>query len=144
MQKTEETMPNALRALRWLKIATGVVLFVAGFKLMVVMAVLLTTTEAERALDIRYESFAGALFLILAIFIWRQSALALMIAVAVLTGEGIWSVIEAVRQGSGGDGSSIPLGGFALRLLLIVLMLRGVAAIRALKRSPASGAGAEG
>ena len=129
---TEKAPSELVRANRWLKVAAGIVLFVAGFNLMVGLAALLIKPDAAPPVNIGYESIvAGVLFLVLGVFVWRRSALALGIAVALLAGEGVWRVIEAW----GKDGSPIALGGFALRLLLIFLMLPGIGAIRLLKQS---------
>ena len=111
------------------KTAYGIVFFIAGLNLVLGLVAVIFDVQFLLAMGIgTFSIFFGLLFLVLGFFVRRMSAAALVIAIAVFALDGVLGIISAVS--SGFDPS---IGGLALRVVLLIPMFQGVAAIRDLK-----------
>ena len=113
-----------------LRVASGIVFFIAGLNIVLGFAAELFQVDLLLALGVGVGSiFFGVIFLPLGFFIKRRSMLALAAAIGLFVLDGLLSMVLAVEQGG-----RVPTGGIVARVILMIPMVRGFGAIRALKR----------
>ena len=89
--------------------------------------------EAMRAFGVGYASAVyGSIFLVLGCFVWRGSFAALLTAVILQALDGVVALAASPTTGR-------PPSGLILRVFFLMVMIRGLGAIRALKREEAEG-----
>ena len=106
--------------------AYGIVFFVAGLNLF--LGLLAWLFQVEFLLDIGigfYSIIFGLVFLVLGFFVKRRSAVALILAIVIF-------VLDALLGLLAGGASYV--SGLVVRAILIIPMVQGVGAIRALKQ----------
>ncbi len=113
-----------------LKTAYGMVFFIAGLNIVLGLAAGIFQVEFLQSIGISFYSIIfGVVFLVLGYFVQRRSAVALVIAIAVFALDGILGLVTAISQGY--DPNS---GGIIARIFLLIPMIHGVGAIRAIKK----------
>jgi hypothetical protein len=118
-----------------LKVAYGIVFFVAGLNIVLGLIAILFQIEFLQAAGISIGSVVfGLIFLALGFLVKRGSAIALLIAIVLFALDGVLGLVFAIV---GGFNPSI--AGIVTRIILIIPMVQGVGAIRALKQEPARG-----
>jgi len=112
-----------------LKNAYAMVYFVAGLNLVLGFASFLFNVEFLQQIGIGFGSIIfGLVFLVLGFFVQRKSAVALILAIVVFALDGILGVFLAASQGYNPGA-----GGIIARIFLLIPMVQGVGAIKALK-----------
>lgn len=112
-----------------LKNAYYMVYFVAGLNLVLGFVSFLFNVELLQQIGIGLGSVIfGLVFLALGFFVQRKSIVALILAIVIFALDGILGIVFAAFQGSN-PGS----GGLIARIFLIIPMVQGVGAIKALK-----------
>lgn len=110
--------------------AAGIVYFLAGFNIVIGIVALIWRIEFLLRLGVGVPSIVfGLVFAVLGFFVQRRSALALGTAMALLIVDMILS-LAGTEQGR----SSPPVAGLVLRILFLIWMWQGFAAMRALRR----------
>ena len=105
------------------------VYFIAGLNLVLGFVSLLFDVELLRQLGVGIGSILfGLVFLALGFFVQRQSTLALILAIVIFALDGIVGIFLAASQGYN-PGS----GGIVARIFLVIPMVQGLGAIKALK-----------
>jgi hypothetical protein len=118
-----------------LKVAYGIVFFLAGLNIVLGLIATLFQIEFLQAAGISIGSVVfGLIFLALGFLVKRGSAIALLIAIVLFALDGVLGLVFAIM---GGFNPSI--AGIVARIILIIPMVQGVGAIRALKQQPARG-----
>lgn len=113
-----------------LKTAYGMVFFIAGLNIVLGLAAGIFQVEFLQSIGISFYSIIfGVVFLVLGYFVQRRSAVALVIAIAVFALDGILGLVTAISQGY--DPGA---GGTIARIFLLIPMIQGVGAIRAIKK----------
>lgn len=111
------------------KTAYGIVYFVAGLNLVLGLVSFLFDVEFLQQVGIGFGSIIfGLAFLALGFFVQRKSSLALILAIVVFALDGILGVVFAASQGY-----TPGAGGIIARIFLLIPMVQGVGAIKALK-----------
>lgn len=114
-----------------LKLAYGMVFFVAGLNILLGLVAALLQIEFLQSLGVGVGSaLFGVILLALGFFVKRRSAAALIAAIVLLALDGLLGIVLAVGQGY------TPTAGLVARVLFIIPMIQGVGAIRALKQQP--------
>lgn len=112
-----------------LKNAYGMVYFVAGLNLVLGLLATLFDVEFLQVIGIGVNSIIfGLVFLVLGYFVQRKSAVALILAIIIFALDGILGLVLAVTQGYNPGGV-----GIVARAFLLIPMIQGVGAIKALK-----------
>lgn len=111
-----------------IKGAYGVVFFIAGLNIVLGIAVLFQIEFLQQIGIGFYPIIYGLVFLVLGFFVKRNSMVALIIAIAIFALDSILSFVYAASQGS-------PLLAAFARFFLIIPMIQGIGAIKAIKRS---------
>ena len=112
-----------------LKTAYGMVYFVAGLNLVLGFVSFLFNVEFLQQIGIGFGSIIfGLVFLVLGFFVQRKSAVALILAIVIFALDGILGVFLAASQGYNPGA-----GGIIARIFLLIPMVQGVGAIKALK-----------
>lgn len=112
-----------------MKNAYGMVYFVAGLNLVLGLVSFLFNVEFLQQIGIGFGSILfGLVFLALGFFVQRKSTVALILAIVIFALDGIVGFFLAVSQGYN-PGS----GGIIARIFLLIPMIQGVGAIKALK-----------
>ncbi len=113
-----------------LKLAYGMVYFIAGLYLLLGFVVLLFNLDFLRELGIGWGSIIyGLLFFALGFFVQRKSNLALILAILLFALDGILAFFLVALQGN-----SPSIGGLMVRIFLLIPMIQGVGAIKQLKQ----------
>jgi len=116
-----------------LKLATGVVYFVGGLNVVVGLLAWLAQVEFLLELGIGWTSAAfGALFLALGFFVNRRSRVALAIAVALFIADGVITLVAAAALTG-----RVTVPAVFMRVVLLLPMLQGFGAMKALDRADA-------
>jgi hypothetical protein len=104
---------------------------IAGFNLLLGLVAILFNIQFLQQLGIGFSSILfGLLFFVLGYFVQHKSSLALMVAVVVFVVNGFANIIHASAQGYGSSS-----GGMVVTMIvLLVPMLQGFGALKALKR----------
>ncbi len=112
-----------------LKNAYWMVYFVAGLNIALGLISLLLNVTFLQELGLGFFSIIyGVVFLVLGFFVQRKSTIALILAIIIFALDGILGcVLSAVA------GSTPSVGGLLVRIILLVPMIQGVGAIKALK-----------
>lgn len=114
-----------------LKTAAYMVFFIAGLNLVLGILSVLLKSEFLQAAGIGIFSIIfGLVFLLLGFFVWRRSSVALILAIVIFALDGILGIVLAVSQGY-----TPATGGLLMRIVLLIPMIQGVGAIKALKAS---------
>ncbi len=122
-----------------LKLAAGVVWFIAGLNILLGLITVLGQVEMLTNLGIGWANVAeGALYGILAHFTWRRSMIALAIAVGLFGLDTVFWLVTMV-----GSGARPGMGGVFMRIFLFMPMVQGFSAIKALKEQEAARRAAE-
>ncbi|MFN2110692.1 MAG: hypothetical protein ACK2UI_13590 [Anaerolineae bacterium] len=109
-----------------LKNAYGMVFFVAGLNLFLGLIAWLFQVEFLQDIGIGFYSIIfGLVFLVLGFFVKRRSALALILAIAIFALDALLGLLA---------GGASYATGLVVRVILIIPMVQGVGAIRALKQ----------
>lgn len=112
-----------------LKNAYGMVYFVAGLNFVLGFVSFLFNVEFLQQLGIGFVSIIfGLVFLVLGFFVQRKSAIALILAVIIFAFDGILGVVLAASQDY-----TPGAGGIIARIFLLIPMVQGIGAIKALK-----------
>ncbi|MBN1920933.1 MAG: hypothetical protein JW892_06790 [Anaerolineae bacterium] len=112
-----------------LKNAYGMIYFVAGLNLVLGLVTTLFDVEFLQIIGIGVNSIIfGLVFLVLGYFVQRKSAVALILAIVIFALDGILGFVLAVTQGYNPGGV-----GIVARVFLIIPMIQGIGAIKALK-----------
>jgi hypothetical protein len=115
--------------------AAGIIFFVAGLNLLLGIIGLLTRSEFLATLGIGwYSVIFGAFFLVMGLLVKKRSMVALILSIVVFSLDALLGVIGSVALGG-----SAAIGGFVFRVFLIIPMVQGIGAIKALKKRSASG-----
>lgn len=115
--------------------AAGIIFFVAGLNLVLGIIGLLTRSEFLATLGIGWYSIIfGAFFLVMGLLVKKRSMVALILSIVVFSLDALLGVIGSVAMGG-----SAAIGGFVFRVFLIIPMVQGIGAIKALKKRSASG-----
>lgn len=115
-----------------LKIAYGMVYFVAGLNLILGLVSLLFKVELLQQIGIGFGSILfGLVFLALGFFVQRKSMVALILAIVVFALDGILGLFLAASQGTNPG-----VAGVIARTFLMIPMFQGIGAIKALKSLP--------
>lgn len=110
-----------------LKIAYGIVYFIAGLNLAFGLASFLFNIELLRHLGIGLGStLFGLVFLALGFFVQRGSRVALILAIAIFALDGLLGIYLSISQGNDPGGA-----GIVARIFLLIPMIQGVGAIQA-------------
>lgn len=116
-----------------LKNAYIMVYFIAGLNLALGLASLLFNVEFLQELGLGVGSIIfGLVFLALGYFVQRRSSVALILAIVIFALDGILGLILAVSQGYNPG-----ISGILVRIIFLIPMIQGVAAIKALKPATA-------
>jgi len=110
--------------------AWGVLLFVAGLNIVLGLVAVLFDVGLLKTIGVGWESIAeGVVFggLAYAVRRWR-SAIALGVAIAIFAIDGVLGIVASI-----GASSTPPIGGIFFRVMLLIAMVRGFGAIRAIK-----------
>lgn len=111
------------------KTAYSMVYFIAGLNLVLGIVSVLFDVEFLQQIGIGFTSIIfGLVFLVLAFFVQRKSTIALFLAIVIFAADGILGIVLAVSQGS-----TPGVGGIFARIILLIPMIQGVGAIKALK-----------
>ncbi len=111
------------------KNAYGMVCFVAGLNLVLGLVSFLFNVEFLQQIGIGFGSILfGLVFLALGFFVQRKSTVALILAIVIFALDGIVGFFLAASQGYNPGG-----GGIIARIFLLIPMIQGVGAIKALK-----------
>jgi hypothetical protein len=111
------------------KSAAGIVFFIAGLNLVLGLVSVLFQIELLQSLGLCYFSILfGFVFLLLGFFIRRRSSVALILAIAIFTLDGLIGIISAVTMGY-----TPGISGIFVRIFLLIPMIQGVSAIKELK-----------
>lgn len=111
------------------KTAYGMVYFVAGLNIVLGLISFLFKVGLLQQIGIGFGSILfGLVFLALGFFVQRKSSVALILAVVIFALDGILGAFLAASQGYNPSG-----GGIVARIFLIVPMVQGLGAIKALK-----------
>ncbi len=114
-----------------LKTAAYMVFFIAGLNLVLGILSVLLKSEFLQAAGIGIFSIIfGLVFLLLGFFVWRRSSVALILAIVIFALDGILGIVLAVSQGY-----TPATSGLLMRIVLLIPMIQGVGAIKALKAS---------
>ena len=112
-----------------LKTAYGMVFFVAGLNIVLGVIAGLFQVEFLYAIGIGWGSVVfGVIFLVLGFFVKRESMVALILAIVIFALDGIMGFFLAAQQGA------TPTSGIIARIFLLIPMVQGVGAIRAIKQ----------
>lgn len=112
-----------------LKAAYQITYFIAGLNLLLGVLSLLIKSEFLQTLSYWPVSIAfGLTFLVLGFLIQRRSSVALILAIVIFALDGLLGIYLAI-SGGGTPG----VGGLLVRVLLLIPMVQGVGAIKALK-----------
>ncbi len=113
-----------------LKYAYWVVYFVAGLNLVLGLISFLFNVEFLQQIGIGFGSILfGLVFLVLGFFTQRKSMVALILAIVIFALDGLAGLFLSAAQGG------IPgIGGLFARILLLIPMIQGIGAIKALKQ----------
>lgn len=112
-----------------LKTAYGVVYFIAGLNLVLGFVSFLFNVEFLQQIGIGFSSIVfGLVFLVLGFFVQRKSTIALILAIILFALDGILGVVLAASQGYNPGA-----GGIIARIFLLIPMVQGVGAIKAVK-----------
>ena len=112
-----------------LSIAYGLVYFVAGLNLVLGFVSYLFDVEFLQSMGLGFISIIfGCVFLVLAFFVQRKSTVALILAIIIFALDGILGVIFAASQGY-----TPGVSGIIFRILMLIPMIQGIGAIKALK-----------
>jgi len=112
------------------KAAYGVIFFVAVLNTFLGMSAVLFQIPFLLTLGVGFSSaIFGLVFLLLGFLVKRKSQLALILAIAVFVVDGILGIVFATMAGV-----TPSAGGLLARILLIIPMIQGIPAIRALKQ----------
>ncbi|NTV00878.1 MAG: hypothetical protein HGA55_07145, partial [Methanoregulaceae archaeon] len=112
-----------------LKNAYLMVYFVAGLNLVLGFISSLFNVEFLQAMGIGFVSIIyGLVFLVLGFFVQRRSAVALILAIVIFALDGILGFFLSIAAGY-----SPGIGGMVARIILLIPMVQGVGAIKALK-----------
>ncbi|MDT4966138.1 MAG: hypothetical protein QOJ64_875 [Acidobacteriota bacterium] len=117
-----------------LKVAYGVIFFIAGLNIVLGLIAVLTDTQfltGRYGIDWTTIVF-GVVFLLLGFLVKGRSMVALAVAVALFLASGIWAIYiigQAIPH------ESMPAGGIFMRIFLLIPMFKGFGAIRDLKAS---------
>jgi hypothetical protein len=112
-----------------LKTAYGVVYFIAGLNLVLGFVSFLFNVEFLQQIGIGFSSIvSGLVFLVLGFFVQRKSTIALILAIILFALDGILGVVLAASQGYNPGA-----GGIIARIFLLIPMVQGVGAIKAVK-----------
>jgi hypothetical protein len=112
-----------------IKVAYGLVFFVAGLNLLLgLLAMAQIEFFQQLAGDALYVIAYGLIMGLLGILVTRRSVAALILAASLYTLDGVLGIISSLSAGT-----SPNLTGILLRLILLIPMVQGVGAIRALK-----------
>ncbi|MDP3450789.1 MAG: hypothetical protein Q8R87_09420 [Anaerolineaceae bacterium] len=115
--------------------AAGIIFFVAGLNLLLGIIGLLTRSEFLATLGIGWYSIIfGAFFLVMGLLVKKRSMVALILSIVVFSLDALLGVIGSVALGG-----SAAIGGFVFRVFLIIPMVQGIGAIKALKKQSAPG-----
>ena len=125
-----EPLPgSASDPMQRLKTAYGMVFFVAGLNIVLGVIAGLFQVEFLYAIGIGWGSVVfGVIFLVLGFFVKRESMVALILAIVTFALDGILGFFLAAQQGA------TPTGGIIARIFLLIPMVQGVGAIRAIKQ----------
>ncbi len=116
-----------------LRVAYGIVFFIGGVTIGLGLITELLQVGFLQQVGFGFDSIIyGGFFLLLGFFVKRRSMLALGIAVGLFVLDGILSVVLFAQQGG-----TPPVGVIVARIILLIPMIRGFGAIRALKRGAA-------
>lgn len=111
------------------KTAYGMVYFVAGLNLVLGLVSFLFNVEFLQQIGIGFGSIIfGLVFLALGFFVQRKSTVALILAIVIFALDGILGIVFAASQGYNPG-----TGGILVRIFLLIPMVQGVGAIKALK-----------
>jgi len=111
------------------KNAYGMVYFVAGLNLVLGLVSFVFNVEFLQQIGIGFGSILfGLVFLALGFFVQRKSTVALILAIVIFALDGIVGFFLAASQGYNPGG-----GGIIARIFLLIPMVQGVGAIKALK-----------
>jgi hypothetical protein len=125
---------SASDPLTQVKSAYQIAYFVAGLNLVLGFASIIFTIEFLQNLGIGFFLILfGMVFLVLAFFTQRRSSIALILAIVILALDGIIGAILLISRGN-----STVVGGLAARFILIIPMVQGIGAIKALKQQKKS------
>jgi hypothetical protein len=112
-----------------LRVAWVIIYFIGGFNLLLGLAAMALRSPLIMRMGIGYGSIAaGCVFLLLGFFVMKRSAVALVLALALVVLDALWTVYFAASSGG-----SLPTGGIIMRVLFIIFLYRGFGAIRELK-----------
>lgn len=112
-----------------IKVAAGIVFFVAGLNILIgLLAVMAKVKFLIRIGAGEGSIIFGVLFLILGFFILKQSGIALGLAVLLFAADGILSLILVTKYGG-----RPPVGAIVFRIFLLIPMIQGFPALKALK-----------
>lgn len=117
-----------------LKMAYGVIFFIAGLNIVLGLIAVLTDTQfltGRYGIDWTTIVF-GVVFLLLGFLVKGRSMVALAIAIALFIASGIWAVYLV---GQALPHESTPVGGIFMRVFLLVPMFQGFRAIQDLEAS---------
>ena len=110
------------------KAAAGMVFFIAGFNVLLGLVAVAFNIQVLQSIGVGLGSvFEGAIYGVLGYFVKERSTVALGLAVGLFVVDGI--LLLAAGSGSG----SPPVGGLVVRVFLLVPMVMGFPALRALK-----------
>lgn len=110
--------------------AAGIIFFVAGLNLLLGVIGLLTRSEFLTSLGIGWYSIIfGAFFLVMGFLVKKRSMVALILSIVVFSLDALLGIIGSVALGG-----APAIGGFVFRVFLIIPMVQGVGAIKALKK----------
>jgi len=113
-----------------LKNAYGIVFFVAGLNIVLGLIATLFQVEFLWAIGIGFFSIIfGLVFLLLGFFVKKRSLIALILAIVIFALDGILGLVFSVMAGV-----EPGIGGLLARVFLIIPMVQGIPAIRALKQ----------
>ncbi|MBN1532899.1 MAG: hypothetical protein JXA20_09570 [Spirochaetes bacterium] len=113
-----------------LKIAWGIIYFIGGFNLLLGLIALALRPPLLLQMGIGHGSVAaGCIFLLLGFFVMRRSAVALVLALALVVLDGLWTLYITAAGGGG-----MPTGGIVMRIFFVIFIYRGFGAIRELRR----------
>jgi len=122
-----------------LKGAYGVLFFIAGANIILGLAAAVFQIEFLLQIGLGISSIIfGLIFLVLGFFTRRKSSLALILAIILFALDAILGVVFSVSQGYTPN-----TGGILVRIALLIPMIQGVGAIKALKQKPSPGANLE-
>jgi hypothetical protein len=114
------------------KTAAGIVYFIAGLNLVLGLLVLLFNIDFLAQIGIGWFNIVwGFIFLVLAYFVGRRSVVALIIAIVLFALDGLAGFFLAIL-----NGNNPGAGGLIFRVVLLVPMFQGIAAIRTTQKGP--------